>query len=166
MAIDACRIKRCDNLYSGYETLIRFINYLRRHWLEQKVHWKLIVLYFYDFRRRIVDAINNCYRILFPYAIRRSQWPWQDWAYAYTDPGHRCLMILAIDFSQYLAPTPKKSPWEHDGIACYMYVLHYLHYVVSSLAFIAYWNIWLKVLSGWIQHVVANSLIQRHKLFA
>ena len=38
MAIDACRIKRCDNLYSGDETLIRFINYLRRHWLEQKVH--------------------------------------------------------------------------------------------------------------------------------
>ena len=33
-------------------------------------------------------------------------------------------MILAIDFSQYLAPTPKKSPWEHDGIACYMYVCH------------------------------------------
>ena len=23
-------------------------------------------------------------------------------------------------------PQKKKSPWEHDGIACYMYVLHYL----------------------------------------
>ena len=34
MALDAaCRIKRCDNLYSGEETLIRFINYFRRH------HW-------------------------------------------------------------------------------------------------------------------------------
>ena len=34
-----------------------------------------------------------------------------------TDLGHRCLMILAIDFSQYLAPPPppplQKSPWEH-----------------------------------------------------
>ena len=30
---------RCDNLYSGEETLIRFINYFRRHhWLEQNVH--------------------------------------------------------------------------------------------------------------------------------
>ena len=34
---------------------------------------KLIVLYFYDFRRRIVDAMNNCYRILFRYALGRSQ---------------------------------------------------------------------------------------------
>ena len=34
---------------------------------------KLIALYFYDYRRRIVDAINNRYRILFPYALRRSQ---------------------------------------------------------------------------------------------
>ena len=39
MALEACRIKRCDNLYSGNETLIRFINYIRRHhWLEQNVH--------------------------------------------------------------------------------------------------------------------------------
>ena len=30
MVIDACRIKRCDNLYSGEETLMRFINYFRR----------------------------------------------------------------------------------------------------------------------------------------
>ena len=63
---------------------------------------KLIVLYFYDFRRRFVDAMNNCYRILFRYALGRSQWPWPDWAYARSDPAHRCLMILAIDFSQFL----------------------------------------------------------------
>ena len=65
--------------------------------------------------------MNNCYRILFRYALGRSQWHWPDWAYARTDPAHRRLMILAIDFSQYLAPTPphppppqkKKSPWEY-----------------------------------------------------
>ena len=30
---------------------------------------KLIVLYFNDFRQRIVDAMNNCHRILFRYAL-------------------------------------------------------------------------------------------------
>ena len=60
---------------------------------------------------------NNVSLYIYIYALGRSQWPWPDWAYARTDPVHRCLMILAIDFSQYLAPTPpptqKKSPWEH-----------------------------------------------------
>ena len=31
-------LRGVTTLYSGDETLIRFINYLRRHWLEQKVH--------------------------------------------------------------------------------------------------------------------------------
>ena len=52
-------------------------------------------------------------------------------------------MILAIDFSQYLATPPpppppkkKKNPWEQDCIACFMYYTifcHKIHYVVSSL---------------------------------
>ena len=63
MALDGCRIMRCDNLYSEDETLIRFINYFRRHhWLEQNVHLRglsenSLFCKFYDFRRRIVGAI-------------------------------------------------------------------------------------------------------------
>ena len=37
-------------------------------------------------------------------------------------------MILAIDFSQHLVPPPqKKSPWEHDCIARYMYYSIFCH---------------------------------------
>ena len=47
---------------------------------------------------------------------------------------HMLTPILAIDVwwswplisLNISPPPPKKSPWEHDGIACYMYVLHYL----------------------------------------
>ena len=75
MALDAGQIKRCDNLYSGDETLIRFITFgdiighmqgYRAECAPARSVRKFIVLYFYEFRRRIVDAINNCYRILFP----------------------------------------------------------------------------------------------------
>ena len=74
---------------------------------------KLIVLYFYDFRRRIVDALNFvslCTQKIAMTVTRLS--------YARTDLGHRCPMILAIDFSQYLAPPPpsKKSLGKSDYI--------------------------------------------------
>ena len=64
MVLDACRIKRCDNLYAGEETLMRFISTIghmqgsRAECALARSVRKLIVLYFYDFRRRIVDALN------------------------------------------------------------------------------------------------------------
>ena len=62
MVLDACRIKRCDNLYSGEETLMRhhwpYARFSRAECALARSIRKLIVLYFYDFRRRIVDALN------------------------------------------------------------------------------------------------------------
>ena len=60
------------------------------------------------------------------YALRRSQWPWPDWAYAHTDPDHWCLMILAIDSSQYLAPPPPPKKKKSLG-TCYMYYFIFCH---------------------------------------
>ena len=62
MVLDACRIKRCDTLYSNeVYTLGGIFGYMQGSRAEcalARSVGKLIVLYFYDFRRRIVDALN------------------------------------------------------------------------------------------------------------
>ena len=100
VALDACRIKRCDHLYSGDETLIRFINYFRRHyWPFARFSSRMrtcgvcpkyhCLVFFYDFRRRIVVAINNFYRILFPMPSEDRD--------DHDQIEHMLTLILAID---------------------------------------------------------------------
>ena len=141
-------------------TLIRFINYFRRHhWLEHNVHLHLrglsensFFLYFYYFRRRIVDAILTiAIECCFPM-------PWED-RNEHDQIEHMLTLILAKDiwwswpfFSLNISPPPppppkKKSLWTR--LYCMLHACTTLssvikiYYVVSSLAFIVYLNIWL-----------------------
>ena len=127
MALDACRIKRCDNLYSGNETLIRFINYFRRH------HWP-----YARFSSRMCTCTGypktHCF-VFFMIFVDVLLMPWTI-AIEYCFPlhsedrndrdqiEHMLALILAMDvwwswllISLNISPPPpppkKKSPWEH-----------------------------------------------------
>ena len=99
-------IKRCDNLYSGEETLMRFINYFgviighmqgsRAECALARSVRKLIVLYFYDFRRRIVNALNIvslCTQKIAMTVTRLSICSHWSWPSMSDDPGHWFLSI-------------------------------------------------------------------------
>ena len=118
-------------IYLGYMEKLLVISL----YLAEILVWLLLKHFFHNGaasnqRRCIVDAINNCYSILFSYVLRRSQW--------HDQIEHMLTPILAIDvwwswplISLNISPPPpfppKKSPWEHAGIACYMYVYIFCH---------------------------------------
>ena len=92
MALDACRIKRCDYLYSGDENSIRSAASLAIcKVLEQNAHLcglsENSLFCFYGFRRRFVDAINIEYCFPMPSEDRND----------HDQIEHMLKLILAID---------------------------------------------------------------------
>ena len=111
-------IKRCDNLYSGEETLKRFINYFRRH------HWP-----YARFSSRMCTCAvcpkTHCFVVLWfsttYYWCLEHCFPMHSEDRNDRDQiEHMLALILAIDvrwswplISLNISPPVQKSPWEH-----------------------------------------------------
>ena len=138
MALEACRIKRCDNLYSGDETLIRFINYFRRHhWLEQNVRLRglsenALFCIFIIFDDVLLMSKTNAIEYCFPCTQKIAMTMTRLSICSHRSWPLMSLMILAIDFSQYLA-TPPPPPPPQKKVLGNRIVLHVTCTTLSSV---------------------------------